>query len=194
MGNVSPCGKLPVTFPKRLEDTPCFHNFPGENDKVTYGEGIYLGYRHYDSAKVEPLFPFGYGLSYTTFSYSNMRISKDTLMSDSGKIDVLIDITNTGSVPGKESVQFYVAQTSKPGLARPVKELKGFDKVGLKPGETKTARCVLDKYALGYYDDKKARWVVDQDAEFKVIAGASSRDLKGEKEFKVAGGPWGWIF
>lgn len=104
-----------------------------------------------------------------------------------------MDITNTGKVDGKESCQFYVSQTSKPGLGRPVKELKGFDKVELKPGETKTAGCVLDKFALGYYDDKKRSWVVDENAEFKVIVGASSRDLRGEKPFKVAGGPWAWI-
>lgn len=193
LGKVSPSGKLPVTFPKRLEDTPCFHNFPGENDKVTYGEEIYLGYRHYDKAKVEPLFPFGFGLSYTTFGYSNLRISAGKFSTDKDTIKVEVDITNTGSVEGKESCQFYVSQTSKSGLGRPVKELKGFDKVDLKPGETKTAGCVLDKYALGYYDDKKKSWIVDENAEFKVIVGASSRDLRGEKAFNVVGGPWNWI-
>lgn len=183
-----------MTFPKRLEDTPCFHNFPGENEKVTYGEGIYLGYRHYDKAKVEPLFPFGFGLSYTTFSYTNLRISRDAFASDADTIKVEVDITNTGKMEGKESCQFYVTQTSQSGLGRPVKELKGFDKVALKPGETKTASCVLDKYALGYYDDKKKSWVVDQDAEFKLIVGASSRDLRGEKPFKISRGPWTWIY
>ncbi|KAI5807563.1 glycoside hydrolase superfamily [Peziza echinospora] len=193
LGHVSPSGKLPVTFPKRLEDTPCFHNFPGENDKVTYGEGIYLGYRHYDKAKVEPLFPFGFGLSYTTFSYSAPRISKNVFATVDDSIVVEVDITNTGPVYGKESVQFYVAQTTKPGLGRPVKELKGFDKVELQPGETKTARTVLDRHALAYYDDRKAAWTVDKDAEFVAIVGASSRDLKGEKAFGIVGGPWQWI-
>lgn len=160
---------------------------------MTYGEGIYLGYRHYDKAKVEPLFPFGFGLSYTTFEYSNLRISSDKFPSDKDTIKVEVDIKNTGKVAGKESLQFYVAQTSKPGLGRPVKELKGFDKVDLQPGETKTAGCVLDKYSLGYYDDKKKSWIVDENAEFKVIVGASSRDLRGEKAFSVVGGPWTWI-
>lgn len=193
LGHVSPSGKLPVTFPKRIEDTPCFHNFPGENDKVTYGEGIWLGYRHYDKAKIEPLFPFGFGLSYTTFKYSNIRLSSDTFKSDKDKIKVELDITNTGSVTGKESVQFYVRQTSKSGLVRPLKELKGFDKVDLKPGETKSAGCVLDKYALGYYDDKKRCWTVDKDAEFEVFGAASSRDIRETIPFKISGGPWEWI-
>lgn len=184
VGNVSPCGKLPVTFPRRLEDTPTFHNFPGENDKVVYGEGIWLGYRHYERAKVEPLFPFGFGLSYTTFEYKNTRLSGDVLKD---KLTVSVDITNTGEVSGKESVQFYVSQVSKPGLTRPVKELKGFAKVDLRPGETKTASYVLDKYALGYWDEKMRSWTVDRDAEFAVHAAASSQDIKGSVNFRVEG-------
>ncbi|KAI5788501.1 glycoside hydrolase superfamily [Geopyxis carbonaria] len=192
-GDVTPSGKLPVTFPKRLEDTPCFHNFPGENEKVTYGEGIYLGYRHYDKARVEPLFPFGFGLSYTTFSYTNTRVSADVFPSQpNGSITVSVDITNTGEKAGKESVQFYVSQTSKSGLPRPVKELKGFAKVGLQPGETKTAQYVLDKYALGYFNEKPMRWVVDQDAEYAVHAAASSADIRGTAVFRVEG-PMSWI-
>jgi len=181
-GKVCPSGKLPVTFPKRIEDTPTFHNFPGENDKVFYGEGIWLGYRHYDKAKVEPLFPFGFGLSYTTFGYTNVRVSSEIFR---GPITVSVDIKNTGAVTGAESVQFYVAQTSKPGLVRPLRELKGFAKVTLQPGETKTASYVLDKYALGYFNDKTMMWVVDEDAEFEVFAGASSRDFRGSAKFET---------
>jgi beta-glucosidase len=136
VGDVNPSGKLPVTFPKRLENTPCFHNFPGENNQVMYGEGIYLGYRHYEKAKVAPLFPFGHGLSYTTFQYTNNRVSSPVFCDS---FTVSVDITNTGKCFGKESVQFYLAQMSKPGLPRPVKELKGFAKVALEPGQTKTA-------------------------------------------------------
>jgi len=173
-----------VTFPKRLEDTPSFHNFPGENDRVVYGEGIWLGYRHYDKAKVEPLFPFGFGLSYTEFEYKNTRVSSEIFKD---RTTVSVDITNIGRMAGKESVQFYVSQTSKSGLPRPVKELKGFAKVELKPGETKTASYVLDKYALGYYDEKKMSWVVDKDAQFEVHAAASSRDIRGSAKFRVLG-------
>lgn len=184
VGNISPCGKLPVTFPRRLEDTPTFHNFPGENDKVVYGEGIWLGYRHYERARVQPLFPFGFGLSYTSFEYKNTRLSGD-VMKD--RLTVSVDITNTGEMAGKESVQFYVAQVSKPGLTRPIKELKGFAKVDLRPGETKTASYVLDKYALGYWDTKMRSWVVDRDAEFEVLAAASSQDIRGSAKFRVEG-------
>jgi beta-glucosidase len=190
VGDVNPSGKLPVTFPKRLEDTPCFHNFPGENNQVMYGEGIYLGYRHYEKAKVAPLFPFGHGLSYTTFQYRNTRVSS-SVFGDS--ITVSVDITNTGDFYGKESVQFYVAQTSNPGLPRPVKELKGFAKVALEPGQTKTASYVLDKYALGYFNDKLTSWVVDENAEFEVYAAASSADVRGSAKFHVEGS-MKWIF
>ncbi|KAF8458664.1 glycosyl hydrolase family 3 C-terminal domain-containing protein [Terfezia claveryi] len=170
LGKISPSGKLPVTFPRRLEDTPCFHNFPGENDKVTYGEGVYLCYRHYDKVKIEPLFPFGFGLSYTTFSYSNLRISKDAFSADVVMIRTEVDNTNTGKLDGKESCQFYVAQTSN-----------------------KERQRQLVVYALGYYDDKKKSWVLDQDAESKVIVGASSRDLRNKKSFRISCGPWTWI-
>ena len=107
-------------------------------------------------------------------------------------ITVSVDITNTGDVFGKESVQFYVAQTSKSGLPRPVKELKGFAKVQLQPGETKTASYVLDKYALGYFNDKFMKWVVDENAEFEVLAAASSQDVRGSAAFKVEGA-MSWI-
>lgn len=196
-GATNPSGKLPVTFPRRLEDTPCFHNFPGESETVVYGEGLYLGYRHYDKAKVEPLFPFGYGLSYTTFSYSNATISSSVL-EENGTIEVSIDITNTGSVFGKESVQFYVSQLSTPGLPRPIKELKGFDKVYLAPGETKTAKATLDKYSCGYWHQKNRSWTVDEKAEFQVWIGKNSRECIGTVNFSVAesesGKGWRWLF
>jgi beta-glucosidase len=183
-GRVSPSGKLPVTFPRQIEDTPCFHNFPGENEKVMYGEGIWIGYRHYEKAKVKPMFPFGFGLSYTSFKYSNFSISSEVF---DGKVTVSADVTNAGAVRGKETVQFYVSQTSKPGLNRPIKELKGFDKVDLNPGETKTAKYTLDKYALGYFNDKKMKWIVDEDAQYEVHIAASSTDVRGSVKFQVQG-------
>ncbi|KAF3910506.1 Beta-glucosidase [Dactylellina cionopaga] len=188
-GHVNPNGKLPVTFPKRLEDTPTYHNFPGENDQVFYGEGIWLGYRHYDKADIEPLFPFGFGLSYTNFEYSNVRASSLIFHTE---IIVSVDVTNTGYRFGKESVQFYVSQISKPGLPRPVRELKGFAKVVLQPGETKTASYKLDKYSLGYFNEKLKKWIVDENAEFEVFAAASSRDLRGSAIFSIMTG-MNWI-
>ncbi|KAF6838663.1 hypothetical protein CMUS01_04514 [Colletotrichum musicola] len=158
----NPCGKLPVTFPRRIEDTPSFENYPGEHDVVHYGENIYLGYRFYDRRKIEPLFPFGAGLSYTTFEYSNLRLSGDVLAVD-GQIEVEVDVTNNGAREGKEVLQFYVAPVSKPGLGRPVKELKGWDKVFVRPVQ---------------------RWVIDGDATFSVVAAKSSRDEGVSAEFR----------
>ncbi|KAK6360605.1 hypothetical protein TWF730_006742 [Orbilia blumenaviensis] len=186
-GLTNPNGKLPVTFPKRLEDTPTYHNFPGENDQVFYGEGIWLGYRHYDKAHIEPLFPFGFGLSYTTFEYNNVRVSSP-IFSPHRDVTVSVDVTNTGYRSGKEAVQFYVSQISKPGLPRPVRELKGFAKVALEPGETKTVQYKLDKYALGYFNEKVKKWVVDENAEFEVFAAANSRDLRGSAIFSIMSG------
>jgi beta-glucosidase len=179
LGVVNPCGKLPVTFPRRIEDTPAFDNYPGENDKVWYGEGIYLGYRFYDHRKIEPLFPFGAGLSYTSFEYSNIRLSKNVFLGEEGgsaTIDVEVDVTNTGTMEGKEIVQFYVTQVTTPRLGRPVRELKGWDKVLVRPGETAVARATLDRVAISYWDDSINKWVADGNSEFKVAAAKHSRD------------------
>lgn len=131
-------------------------------------------------------------MSYTTFEYSNTRISGDVL-EESGSLEVSVDITNTGSVTGKESVQFYVSQITTPGLARPVKELKGFDKVELEVGQTKTARARLDKYACGYWSSKKGSWGVDEEARFEVLVGKNSEEIVGRLEFGVGKGGWRWI-
>ncbi|CAH0028948.1 unnamed protein product [Clonostachys rhizophaga] len=190
LGSVNPSGKLPITFPRRLEDTPPYDNYPGENDVVHYGEGIYAGYRYYDHRKIEPLFPFGAGLSYTTFEYSNIRIKGEVLGLD-GKIEVKVDVTNTGSRDGKEVVQFYVSQTES-RLGRPSRELKGYDKVFLKAGETCTATTVLDKVSVSYWDDSVNKWVIDADAEFCVTAAKSSRDRGVSSTFRSSakGGAW----
>ncbi|QGI71072.1 hypothetical protein CEK26_003409 [Fusarium fujikuroi] len=174
LGTVNPSGKLPITFPKRIEDTPPYDNYPGENDVVYYGEGIYAGYRFYDHRKIEPLFPFGAGLSYTTFEYGNMRISSHEYHEEVG-IEVEVDVTNTGSRDGKEIVQFYVGQIN-PRLHRPVRELKGWDKVFVRVGQTVTARMKIDKVSLSYWDDGVNKWVVEKDSEYRVTAAKDSRD------------------
>ncbi|KAF5560190.1 beta-glucosidase [Fusarium napiforme] len=187
LGTVNPSGKLPITFPKRIEDTPPYDNYPGENDVVYYGEGIYAGYRFYDHRKIEPLFSFGAGLSYTTFEYSNMRISTNEFREEIG-IEVEVDVTNTGSRDGKEIVQFYVGQTD-PRLHRPVRELKGWEKVFVPVGQTVTARMKIDKVSLSYWDDSVNKWVIEKESEYRVTAAKDSRDegltvaLRSRKEY-----------
>lgn len=192
LGHTNPCGKLPVTFPIRLEDNPSYYNHPGGNDRVHYGEGIFLGYRHYDKILSQPLFPFGHGLSYTTFSYSNLKLSTNVFESLDSKITVTVDVTNTGSVAGKEIVQFYVAQISTPGLIRPVRELKGFAKVSIEAGKTATATTTLDKVAISYWDDGPHAWRADMNATFVVEAAASSRDVRCSESFTTGEG-FMWI-
>jgi beta-glucosidase len=179
-GDANPSGKLPDTFPRRLEDNPAFINYPGEGGKVLYGEGIYVGYRYYDAKKIEPLFPFGHGLSYTSFAYSNLRISPTELkMGD--KINVSIDIKNVGKVPGKEVVQFYVRDIAS-RVQRPPKELKAFRKVSLLPGEIKKVEFILEKEALSFYDPALKQWVAEP-GEFEIQIGSSSRDIRARKKF-----------
>ncbi len=143
--------------------------------RVNYGEGLYIGYRHYERVGVEPLFAFGHGLSYTTFSYGKPSISDDKL-SGNNKLTVTIPITNTGEVEGAEIVQAYI-HDDQSRLPRPEKELQAFDKVFLQPGETKNATLTLDKYSVGYYDTELSAWIAEQ-GTFKVLIGASSVDIK----------------
>ncbi len=148
-GKVNPSGKLAETFPLKLSDTPAYINYPGENGQVRYGEGIFIGYRYYDAKEMPVLFPFGYGLSYTTFAYSSSRVSANTFKDVDG-LTVSVDVTNTGKVAGKEIVQVYVHDRQS-RLVRPPKELKGFAKVELQPGETKTVSIPLDFRSFAYY-------------------------------------------
>lgn len=164
-----------TTFPKRLEDNPTYHNWPGENLKVVYGEGLYIGYRHYERLGIEPLFAFGHGLSYTTFTYGTPVISSSTLP-EAGTITITVPITNSGSVEGAEIVQAYI-HDEKSRLPRPEKELQAFDKVFLLPGETKNAILTLDKYSVGYYDTDISSWIAE-DGWFTVLIGASSVDIR----------------
>jgi beta-glucosidase len=166
-GVCNPSGKLPTTFPKRLEDNPSYENWPGENREVIYGEGINVGYRHYELKEIEPLFPFGHGLSYTTFSYGEPKISTSELTSDT-RVEIRVPITNTGPMAGQEIVQGYVVDANP-------KQLKAFDKVFALPGETVDAILYFDKYALGHYDTTSSCWRAEA-GMFLVLIGGSSAD------------------
>lgn len=181
-GEVNPSGKLPQTFPVRLEDNPAFINYPGENGRVLYGEGIFVGYRYYEKKKINVLFPFGHGLSYTTFAYDNLRLSIEEL-SPNDELAVSIDVTNTGSRAGREVVQLYV-RDEKSRVARPEKELKGFAKIALQPGETKTVTLKLGMRSLAYFDNAKIGWVADA-GRFEVLVGSSSMDLRARASFTL---------
>lgn len=173
-GKVNPSGRLPETFPKKLEDNPSYLSYIGEGDMVEYREGIFVGYRYYDKKKMDVLFPFGYGLSYTTFDYSNLRVDKKKFK-DTDTVTVTVDITNTGKMAGKEVVQLYVADKEST-VIRPEKELRDFAKVELMPGETKTVSFTLGKRAFAYYNTTIHDWHVET-GEFAIQIGRSSRDI-----------------
>ncbi|WP_172200743.1 beta-glucosidase family protein [Saccharibacillus qingshengii] len=183
-GAVSPSGKLAETFPVRLEDTPAFLNFPGTGDRVEYREGIYVGYRYYDKKRIEPLFPFGFGLSYTTFDYSDLRLGAARASADEG-LEVSVKVTNTGSIAGKEVVQLYV-RDAESTVDRPERELKGFEKVELQPGETATVSFALDRRAFAYYDVEAAAWRVESGV-FELGVGSSSREIRLTAEVDIEG-------
>lgn len=199
-GNVNPSGKLSETFPLRLEDNPSYLYYIGEGDMTEYREGIFVGYRYYDTKKMPVLFPFGHGLSYTKFSYSNLRLecgdkkADGCIMGSSGELlrirdidwmTVSVDVTNTGSVEGKEVVQLYVSDEES-SVIRPQKELKGFEKVNLLPGETKTVHFELDARAFAYYHTGRKEFYVESGI-FSVLVGSSSRDIRGEGKVYVEG-------
>ena len=174
-GKVNPSGKLSETFPIRLEDTPAYINWPGEAGKVRYGEGLFIGYRYYDEKHLPVQFPFGFGLSYTTFEYSQLKVSQQTFKDVDGLV-VSVDIKNTGKVTGMETVQVYV-NDRQCSLRRPQKELKGFAKVELQPGETKTISIPLDFRAFAFYDPRYHQWITES-GEFEILVGASSADIR----------------
>ena len=158
-GEVNPSGRLPETFPLRLQDTPCYLTYGGEGDRTVYAEGVFVGYRYYASKEMPVRFPFGHGLSYTSFAYSNLRLSAASI-TDQDTLEVCVDVTNTGSVAGKEVVQLYVHDRES-RVKRPVRELKGFDKICLQPGETKTVRLSLGKRAFAYWSVELNDWFVE---------------------------------
>lgn len=174
-GDANPSGRLAETFPVRLSDNPSYLFFPGEGDKVEYREGLFVGYRYYDKKQAEPLFPFGFGLSYTTFAYSDLTMDKPSLR-DNDTLNVSVRVTNTGSREGMEVVQLYVRDLES-SVIRPDKELKGFDKVTLAPGESKTVSFTLDKRSFAYYDAENREWTVET-GEFELLIGHSSRDIR----------------
>ncbi len=183
-GKVNPSAKLPETFPIKLEDNPSYLYYFGEKDKVEYREGVFVGYRYYDTKKMEVLFPFGYGLSYTTFEYSNLTVSSDSI-TDQDTVKVSVDVKNTGNVAGKEVIQLYVADKVST-VIRPVKELKEFAKVELQPGETKTVTFELGKRAFAYWSVELHDWHVES-GEFEILIGKSSRDITLSKTIEVTG-------
>jgi len=184
-GDVNPSGKLPCTFPKRLADSPAhaLHAYPGTNGTEIYQEGLLVGYRWFDTKDIKPLFPFGYGLSYTTFKYSNLNLvpGPEAL---GAPVTVEFELANTGSRAGAEVAQVYVQEAS-PSVPRPLKELKGFKKVLLQPGEKQKVSLILDRNAFAHYDPDKKAWVADKGA-YKILVGSSSRDLLLDGKFKLA--------
>ena len=170
-GEADPGGRLPTSFPKRIEDNPAHVNFPGENGMVRYGEGLFVGYRYYDKKNIAPLFPFGHGLSYTSFSFDVLELDQA-----GGEINAQVTLTNTGSRKGQEVVQLYVRDLQS-SLIRPPKELKSFKKVQLDPGETRTVTLTLQEADLAFYDDLKKAWIVEP-GEFEVLVGRSAGDIR----------------
>ncbi|WP_058308382.1 glycoside hydrolase family 3 C-terminal domain-containing protein [Gracilibacillus massiliensis] len=181
-GKVNPSGRLAETFPEKLSDNPSFLNFPGEGDKVEYKEGIFVGYRYYDTKDVKPLFPFGYGLSYTTFDYSELKVSQQEI-SDNDNVEVSVKVKNTGNIAGKEVVQLYVNDLEST-VNRPLKELKGFEKIYLEPGEEKTVTFSLDKRAFAYYNVEISDWHVET-GDFNIMVGTSSQEILLEEKIKM---------
>jgi beta-glucosidase len=184
LGKVNPSGKLPVTFPKRWEDSPAFGNYPGRNGAVDYAEGIYVGYRYFDSRKIAPQFPFGHGLSYTSFAYSNLAVAPRDASAAAPDVEVSVDVRNTGTRAGAEVAQLYVHDEA-PKIERPEAELKGFSRIELAPGETKRVSFRLDREAFAFYDEAVHDWRVAP-GRFALRVGASSRDIRlsGEVELK----------
>ncbi|WP_216848914.1 glycoside hydrolase family 3 C-terminal domain-containing protein [Pedobacter sp. L105] len=182
-GKVNPSGKLSETFAGSIHDTPTALEFPGLNQQANYGEGVYIGYRYYDKKQIEPLFPFGYGLSYTSFSYSDLELSADQIK-DTDSLTVKLKVKNTGKVAGKEIVQLYVGNTDAT-VSRPVKELKAFTKLALEPGEEKTAEFKLSKRDFAYYNVRLHDWAVNPGV-FHILAGGSSAGLPLDKMVTVS--------
>jgi beta-glucosidase len=176
-GEQNPCGKLSTSMPARIQDIPGWHTYPGEQGRHLYSESIFVGYRYYDLKAIAPAFPFGHGLSYTTFSYEDLVINAQEI-APGVACTANVTIRNTGSVAGKEIVQLYV-RPLKPGLKRPVRELKAFVKLYLEPGEAKTVTLALVERDFQYFDAARSAWVLDAEA-FVIEAGASSRDIRQE--------------
>ncbi len=190
-GRADPGGRLPQTFPQRLEDHPGFINYPGEHGHVRYGEGVFVGYRYYEKKRIAPLFPFGFGLSYTTFAYGDLACSTHTIGPD-GALDVTLTVRNSGTRRGSEVVQCYVRDL-QPRVARPDKELRGFAKIELDPGESRVVHLMLDRRAWAFWDVSLHAWHAAA-GEYEILVGASSADIRCQARVQldtslVFGGP-----
>jgi beta-glucosidase len=174
-GGANPSGKLAETFPQKLSHTPSYLNFPGERGRVEYREGVFVGYRYYDKKEIDVLFPFGHGLSYTQFEYSNLRLDKNEI-ADTETLTVTATIKNTGSRFGKEAVQLYV-KNPKGKVNRPVRELRAFTKIALQPGESTEVRFTLDKRAFAYYETRLNDFTAESGV-YGIELAASSRDIR----------------
>lgn len=181
-GDSNPSGKLPVTFPKDLKDTPAYGHYPGTNDSVEYAEGIYVGYRHYDKRNIEPQFPFGHGLSYTKFEYRDLAVLPKSPRYGQ-VVQVTLKVKNAGPRAGAEVVQLYLHQV-KSAVDRPPKELKAFRRVELKPGEEQTVTLQLDRASMSFFDPAAKDWATEP-GEFEVLVGASSRDIRLKTAFEL---------
>lgn len=191
-GDATPCGKLAETFPLRLEDNPSYLNFPGNREKVCYQEGVFIGYRYYDKKKMDVLFPFGYGLSYTDFTYSNMKVTVNgknaadvDVIKETDEIVVSADITNTGNCDGAEIVQLYIKNPVVYEI-RPEKELRDFAKVFLKAGETKTVTFTLNARAFSYYETRIHDWYAES-GDYEILLASSSRDIRLQDTVSITG-------
>lgn len=191
-GDATPCGKLAETFPLHLEDNPSYLNFPGNREKVCYQEGVFIGYRYYDKKKMDVLFPFGYGLSYTDFTYSNMKVTVNgknaadvDMIKETDEIVVTADITNTGNCDGAEIVQLYIKNPVVYEI-RPEKELRDFAKVFLKAGETKTVTFTLNARAFSYYETRIHDWYAES-GDYEILLAASSRDIRLQDTVSITG-------
>lgn len=174
-GKINPSGKLPLTWPERIEDTPSYLNFPGDGMQVCYGEGIFLGYRWYDARKISPLFCFGHGLSYTDFEITGISAGTDTF---TDSLDISVTVRNTGKVSGKTVVQIYISDPEST-LTKPVRELKSFRKIYLEPDEEKNITFLLDRHSFESYDPDLSMWTMEE-GFYTISAGFSSRDLRAE--------------
>jgi beta-glucosidase len=186
-GDVNPSGRLPLTFPRRLEDSPAHstgnaRNYPGDEEKkVYYDEGIFVGYRWFDKKRIEPLFPFGFGLSFTEFEYGPIRVERDTLHSPEDILKVEIGVTNIGNRAGSEVIQLYV-QDLESSVDRPPKELVGFEKMWLEPKQKKAVSIIVKAEDLSFYDPKTHEWIIEQ-GDFRLMVGKSSRNIEREEQF-----------
>ena len=174
-GDVNPCGKLPESFPKKLSDNPSYLFYGGEGNECDYREGIFVGYRYYDKKDMEVLFPFGHGLSYTTFAFENLQLSTGS-MKDTDTLTATVTVKNTGNRPGKSVVQLYVGRAQPGNVIRPIRELKGFEKIFLNPGESREVRFTLDKRSFAYWNEALHDWHVES-GSYSVEIGHSSREI-----------------